>query len=508
MGGFMPQMQREPERRPTYQIQQQSSQYQPTAKELRQQEKQQRAREREQRAREHEEAIKRAQVEREAELKRIEKSYSDISNKWIEFQKVKHDLPPSLLPLEAVAELDAFHAYIKTQYPYPNAEAYERFDLRIKGEAKVANQALMNLETALRPTSIGSRVASYFDFGIDQALLKKCAVSLSAPKLGSPEDETIISARKFLRTQWSNQLEPNKQSIVSIHKSAGKTVIQIGSRAFGSVFITVPRSLDPEELATSFISRIRRGAGPFFKADGTVAVLDGAYQNINHNKIFKESSIVRSISADFEAIAKNLPIIIEREGPTANNSSLHLGVPRTEQELKERVFKDRGEGADWDIWEGVAETWDNHAVRHGFDRSPSASAQQILESLSNSKNVIIVIAHGDSQKIVMPEPPPEGSELSTDQLLERKAEIALNRPLVYLFCCETAEITDLKSFAQVLLECGVSGVIAPQTKIDAEKSINFFDRLVSVEKSTSRALQKIRVAQKSSGYREMEVWLG
>jgi hypothetical protein len=133
----------------------------------------------------------------------------------------------------------------------------------------------------------------------------------------------------------------------------------------------------------------------------------------------------------------------------------------------------------------------------------------VLESLTSSKNVMIVVAHGDQQKIMMPAPPPEGSELSTDQLLERRAEIALNRPLVYLFCCETAEISDLKSFAQVLLECGVAGVIAPQTKIDAERSIKFFDQLVAGEKAASRALKKkIRDAQERSGYREMEVWLG
>jgi hypothetical protein len=109
----------------------------------------------------------------------------------------------------------------------------------------------------------------------------------------------------------------------------------------------------------------------------------------------------------------------------------------------------------------------------------------------------------------MPAPPPDGSQLSTDQIIERKDEITANKPVIYLFCCETAEFSNLKSFSAVLLECGAAAVIAPQTKIDAERCVNFFEGVIQKETPLNEnSLTKIKSAQQHSKYREMEVWLG
>jgi hypothetical protein len=504
----MPEMQREPSRDQNKEaarrflerhITQQA--YQPTAKEFRKQQKQQE---------EWEKAQQKAETERTkreaAQL--IESHFQYLCDQWASFQRQRHDLPPTLLPLEEADDLLPFRAYIAGQSQRIIApQAFERLEKQIESKAREGKEALRSFKNALRRESIGRRIYSLFDFGIDRLLLDKCVISVSAPKIGVPDDKEINDAQKFLRSEWSAQLARSDQSILSIHKCAGKTIIHIGSGAFGSVFITVPQSLEPEEFAKAFISRIKREARPFFSKSGTVVAIDGAYQNLNLGKIFLDSRVVRSINADIGAFHKNLITVIEREGPTARNSTVLLGVPRTESELRGVFEEHGGEGADWDLWSDVGLSWETHAKRQGFAPSPSASAGEVLDALTSSKNVIIVIAHGDERKIVLPVPPPK-SELSTDQLLSRKAEIASNRPLVYLFCCETAEISGLKNFANVLLECGAAGVVAPQVKIDAVNSIKFFDQLVADERNPNRALEKIFNAQKRSGYQEMEVWLG
>lgn len=440
--------------------------------------------------------------------KLLDSHYSYLCDQWVQFEKLKHNWPPSLLSLEAANELKAFREFVKFETSRViEADAFERFENEMEIKAEEGKKAVRSIENALRSSSVLDKLLAYFDFDIEKLrdLLKKCVVSLTAPSLGSPAREAINSARKFLRQQWADQLEQKNQSLLSVHKCAGKTVLHLGSGAFGSVFITLPHSLDPETLAYAFISKIRNAAGSFFKSGSTVAIVDGAHQNINFNKLFPDNNVIRSIKDDCELLGKNLKSMLEAEAPTAQNSTLHIGIPADAVEL-DAVFKSGG--ADWDMWGGVADTWKDHASRRGFERPPAASARQVLDSLTTSKNVIVVIAHANERTIFLPAPPPEGSVITTAQVLERKDEIMANRPMVYLFCCETAEISDLKNFTEVLIECGAAGVIAPQKKIDAEKSIDFFDHIVANERSAGSALANIRAAQKRSGYREMEVWLG
>jgi hypothetical protein len=268
----------------------------------------------------------------------------------------------------------------------------------------------------------------------------------------------------------------------------------------------LPQSLAPEAMAEAFLSEIRSVTSRFIPKNGTLAVVDGDHQNVNYQRVFESSIVVRSVKDDCEKLAINLNEMLEREAPDSNNTALHLGLPANQDELNS-VFK-KG-GADWDMWQEVAPHWTDRANRHGFDRIASASSQQVLDSLTTSKNVIIVVAHGDDRTIYLPAPPPEGSELSTDQVIARKEEISANKPIVYLFCCETAEISNLKNFSQVLLDCGAAAVIAPQTKIDAERSIDFFEGIVDTKtRSRNNSLTNIKGAERSSKYSEMEIWLG
>jgi hypothetical protein len=460
---------------------------------------------------EKEEEKKRLQAE-QARLARehqrlVETHYAYVRNSWPLFQKVQHDAPPSLLPLEGKQELKRFQEYLKLQSPRVlEPEAIDRFESEIDLVATAGEQAVRSIEAELKSTSFFDSIRKLTGFGNLIDLLRKCGVSISAPELGSPAKEAVAAARRFLRRSWSSHLDQDKQALFSVHRCAGKTVIHLGSSVFGSVFITLPQSLAPEALAEAFLAEIRRVTSKFIPQKGTLAVVDGDHQGINYQRVFESSIVVRSVSDDCERLEKNLNELLERELPEADNTALHLGLPANEDELG-TVFKSGG--ADWDLWREIAPSWASRATRHGFDRPSSASSQQILKSLTTSKNVIIVVAHGDDRTIYLPAPPPEGSELSADQIIARKEEISANKPIVYLFCCETAEISNLKNFSQVLLDCGAAAVIAPQTKIDAERSVDFFEGIVnSKARSGNNSLTNVKGAERSSKYSEMEIWLG
>ncbi|SHG14971.1 hypothetical protein [Bradyrhizobium erythrophlei] len=438
---------------------------------------------------------------------RVQAHYSYVQDKWDLFQQLRHDAPPVLLALEKKYELEAFHKFLAAETPrILDRSAIDRFEAEINSQAKEAEAAFLAIKQSLESTSLFNNLRKLLGNAKLLELLRKCKVSVSAPELGSPGREAVASARKFLRRAWSGRLDLQAQGLFSVHRCAGKTIMHLGSSAFGSIFITLPQSLEPEAMAEAFLSEIKKASSKFIPQNGTLAVVDGDHQSINYQRIFQSNIVVRSVKDDCEGLAKNLHEMLGREPPNADNTALHFGVPASQGELNS-VFK--AGGADWDLWSDVAPLWANRAGRHGFDRTSSASSQQILDSLSTSKNVIIVVAHGDQRKIYLPAPPPEGSELSAEQIIARKAEISANKPVVYLFCCETAEISDLGSFSQVLLECGAAAVIAPQTKIDAERSVDFFESIVDRKtKSGDNSLTNLKEAKRSSKYSEMEIWLG
>jgi hypothetical protein len=434
--------------------------------------------------------------------------YACLRDQWEVFQKVRYDAPPKLLPLEEKNELERFQEFLDREFltslsrPPLEKTAIARFQLEILSQALDAENAFQSIKQALESTSVFKSIRKLLGASKLLELLRKCIVSISVPELGSPGREAVASACRFLRQEWSSRLNKTAQGLFSVHRCAGKTIMHLGSSAFGSVFITLPQSLEPEALAEEFLSEIQKASSGFMPKDGTLAVVDGDHQSINYQRLFQSNIVVRSVKDDCANLAKNLNEMLEREPPNAANTALHLGLPANPAEL-ENVFE-KG-GADWDLWHGVAPLWADRARRHGFDTATIASSQQVLESLTTSKNVIIVVAHGDERTIHMP----DGSELTAEQILERKDEISANKPIVYLFCCETAEVSNLRNFSQVLLECGAAAVIAPQTKIDAERSVAFFESIVDDKaRSDTNSLMNVKTAERRSKYREMEVWLG
>src|SRR5262249_48442735 len=109
--------------------------------------------------------------------------------------------------------------------------------------------------------------------------------------------------------------------------------------------------------------------------------------------------------------------------------------------------------------------------------------------------------------VYLPAPPPKGSTLSQEDIAARKSEIQANRPFVYLFCCETAQVGDFTNITRALLDAGAVGVMAPQTRINPEEYANLFEEFLRDTAGVS-SLDKLLVAEQLTGNRDMEAWLG
>jgi hypothetical protein len=287
----------------------------------------------------------------------------------------------------------------------------------------------------------------------------------------------------------------------SVHRYGDQTLVHVGSSIHGSAFVTVPHSMDPDTVAAALLSCIANSVESLIPRGKIIATLDGDHQAVNLQRVFPHNFLVRTSKDDGSAFVAALDLIGGRDAPNPTNTALHLGVPANPVELESTQ-----PGEDWSLWDGVAKLWKKRANRNGYESLRKASATDVLTSLGTEKNVIIVIAHGDEQTIYMPAPPPEGSRLSADQVLDRKNEISANKPVVYLFCCETAAISGLRNFSQALLEAGAAAVVAPQSTIDARRSADYFDALVKRKATAADTLSNLRETTRKSKYREMEMW--
>jgi hypothetical protein len=440
-------------------------------------------------------------AQKEEKEARIQSEENYLKNKWAEHCRQNLGVPPELLALERETFLDQFlmnvEQHISTE-SRPEAESRFRAAL-IKGTQR-ARRAVMRVKQLLG-------IVSAFSLGEIRSHLKSCLIGIEPPPLDPLGDKAAQAAIRLLRTSWDNSDSDRNQSLFSIHRNGEATVFQIGSKAFGFIYLTFPRELLPLSLLKRILSKVLNCTRKFLPAESVVAVYDGEMQDLNPKTLLNKHIIVRSMADDEANFRAKIAKVLEAEAPKSHNTALHLALPDNEESLK-AVFPEAD--PQWDLWKDVARQWKQHANRGGLlgEGDGYAGKDQILASLAVSRNVVIVAAHADKQTLFLPAPPPRGSQIGPEDLHQHQDAIRKNGPMVYLFCCETAQIANLKSFASHLLECGALAVIAPQTKIDAFKSASLFQKIVGGNASNLKALSQLLWAEKTTGYREMEVFIG
>jgi hypothetical protein len=451
-------------------------------------------------AREREAAVEAARAQAaERERQSVQADIAYLEERFAAYCTRRHDLPPALLPLEEAGELHEFVRKVEQHtLRVIRKEAISTFIERTEHRARQARMAMSALEAAIRRKGL-------LPISAVARLMRRCKVSIVPPETDSPAREAIERSQRLVRAAWTDSLARGSQAVFTAHRSGGRTIVHVGSGAHGSVFITVDAELNPEDLAREFLQQVAGGAERFFSGDGVIATVDGAHQSFNPKRVFKRAIAVRSVTDDVDRIRRNVDALMRWEAPVPATSSLHLGAPANERELA-AVFRD--ELPDWSVWDGVQRDWQERAQRHGFavDATP-ATREAVLRALAAEKNVIVVLAHADGERVFLPSPPPEGSQVTTHDIRAHAEAIRANGPLVYLFCCEAADISNTANFAQALVESGARGVIAPQTEIDARLSADLFEKVVAGGTAPADAMNRLRAAEAQTGYREMEIWV-
>jgi len=119
--------------------------------------------------------------------------------------------------------------------------------------------------------------------------------------------------------------------------------------------------------------------------------------------------------------------------------------------------------------------------------------------------VLLVIAHCDGVSVRLP----NGEFVHVNDLDGIAEAIRANHPNVFLFSCETARTSDVRSFAKVLLDYGALGVVAPVTKISVREAAELFGSLLKnmVGSDPLPIGEAFLKALEETGRRTMEVWL-
>jgi hypothetical protein len=325
---------------------------------------------REQRERDNRQREREAQLRKSEEIEKqklldlaIQRNVIEIRRLWGIWQRNRYDLPPELLALEAERDFEDF----KSSLPKADRErfydaAFNRIGDEVAKFSLVAHKAFENFTKEMQ----GLQRLSFLSFEPLRSLLRGLTYSLAPPRLAPPGDSALASAQKIMRSQWNKDHPRSDQSSISFHKSGGKTYLQVGSGSHGFIYITVPASIAPEEMASRLLNKISGAVNKFVSSSSVIAFYDGDYQSMNPKQIFQKHRVIRSKADSSGVFLERVSRLLVAGPPVAADSTLHLGIPANRNELS-AVFGTSTESApDWDIWEGVHENWRSRAVRNGF----------------------------------------------------------------------------------------------------------------------------------------------
>ena len=323
----------------------------------------------------------------------------------------------------------------------------------------------------------------------------------------------IGAATQFLSARWSSSVALENQAILSVHADPdqNRTYIHIGCTKIGSILIEIPRVLTPQEAARLALAALAPVFETMYGTANPIIVVDGDHVTLNFKQILPRHAVLRSRTADAMSLIGNVDRIMNIGALTTANTAILSGLPRSREGLDAVFGADR---ADWTTWQGVADQWLDTAERSGFpvrattENSESAGKETIMRALAEKQNVIVLTAHAEGGRVHFPDPPPQGSLLTMEDIQSLEFKIRDNRPIVYLFCCEAARISGLDSLAGVLLKAGAAGVVAPQASIEATgRTLKLFETFL-VNAKTTGPVEALTKAERSTGSKELETWIG
>lgn len=301
----------------------------------------------------------------------------------------------------------------------------------------------------------------------------------------------------------SSSMAKRPQAVLAIYNLSGASIIHISSTEGNDAYIELPTELDPVELAQKLLSKLHKGLEVAIGDRDPLTIFDGACRALNFKEIFPDRKVLRSEAGVADGLAARVSSLVNGKPLTIDDTAIVNGFPGSMQETG-RVFN--GNTSDWTAWADETARWNTIIAGEQFPNI-QGSSEEVLNALSSKKNVIVLIAHADSSRIWLPAPPPNGSVLQPSDLDQIEDRIRKNAPVVYLYCCEAAKTEALQSWATELIRRGAAGVYASQSKLPVTNGRKLFDAFLREAKSNG-PLDAIIKAERQSGCRELEMWVG
>jgi hypothetical protein len=352
------------------------------------------------------------------------------------------------------------------------------------------------------PSSLISRAKMFL--GRIHNAIDDASISLSPPTTNPALQKRMQRTELFLAESWHQARE---RGILAIHvdKETQQTVLQVGIAEHGVIYVTIPRMLRPDEVASKSVQELVKRLQTLTGTTDLLAVINGAYQSINFNYLFTNSRVIRAPSGDTVRLSANLSELSARERLSKENTAIVNSTPRSQVEYT-RVMRDDSAATHWAAWATEGTAWEGMVAASGFATTPEASRQVFIEAVTQKQNVIVIVAHCDGESLFMPHPDPDGTIITAEYLREHREEIARNKPMICLFSCSAGNLDNMANFASTLLDCGAAGVIASQTNLGGAEMLNMLQRLLADHRGTP-PIEDIWHAMRDMDFFEMEVFL-
>ncbi|PYK44497.1 MAG: hypothetical protein DME53_08025 [Verrucomicrobia bacterium] len=355
-----------------------------------------------------------------------------------------------------------------------------------------AAERVKEVREALRPRMI--------TLGQKRKLLEALQVTAEAPE-SLTEDGRGKCERMLHFLAQTRRSDAKSQAAMSIHKTATGSVIHVADSEGISVFIEVPSGLDPVEVARQLLKGLKGGLDTAIGDRDPLTIFNGECRALNFKTIFCDKVTLRTQSSLSDGLAARIAALKATVPITEETLAIVDGIPSNATQTNS-VFETAERAADWSE---IAARWKEATQNGGFATQPG-SAGEILNALQSKKHVLILIAHGDATELLLPSPEPDGSSLLLEDLEAIKEEISKNKPVVYMFCCESASFNGAQNWASELLRHGATAVYAPQDRIETENTRKLYESFLQ----KGRALDPLTAtyqAEKESGCRELEMWV-
>jgi hypothetical protein len=413
-------------------------------------------------------------------------------------------IPPDPSPFLKTRALKAITREIAADRADPDVtEAISILEREIESEYALAYGFLEETRRSLREsTPIVTHVKALFQRF--DPIIERASITIDMPDASPELEARMLRIERFLAQNW---VEEAGRGILAVHidEASQTTILQVGIAKHGPVYISVPRILRPEDIALNSIAELLKRIEPLRNEADPMAIIDGSYNALNFNEIFSKSRVIRAPSGDTSRLAANIRETARRDRLVPDNTVILNSSPSTLEEYV-RVFPSDRRGRHWAAWGNETELWNGAVSREQFSSAPEASRAAFLAALTQTENVVVIVAHCDGKSLFMPAPPPDGTVVTAEYLLENREKIAANSPFVYLFSCEAGDLDNLGNFASTLLDCGASGVIASQTILGAAEGRTLLARLLGKERRAP-PIEDFWQAMRQVDFLEMEVFL-